>query len=100
MKRAYWRRVGDTLSQSLNTAIFNGDPDESTSGRSYKYGVLLNKRSWFYLMKFIDGLFYLFEKDHCKNAYFYDLKRIEERLIQEKTLLKEKGLYERYYSEY
>ena len=37
--RHYLIRVGNSLSQLLNTIVLNGDPDESVFGRSYRRGV-------------------------------------------------------------
>ena len=89
MMRSYWRRVGDTLSQSLNTIVFNGDPDESTSGRCYRCGILLGNRYWLKGMRFIDFLFNPWESEHCKNAYYYDLDRLEERAKLQRELSKQ-----------
>ena len=87
MKRNYFIKVGDSLSQLLNTVILNGDSDESVSGRSFKNGVLLGKKNWYYVMKSIDFLFFLIEKDHCKKAFFSDLYRLERRLQEDTAIL-------------
>lgn len=60
-------RIGDALSQFANTALLNGDPNESISGRSYRQG-------WC-VMYFIDALFAPFESQHCKRAYLNDVKK-------------------------
>ncbi len=78
--RHYLLRVGDLLSQALNTIVFNGQTDESTSGRSYRQGALYGERKWLIMRKFVDFLFSWHEKDHCKKAYYADLERAKIRL--------------------
>jgi len=79
-KRHYLLRVGDLLSQALNTIVFNGQTDESTSGRSYRQGALGGERKWLFMQRFVDWLFSWHEKDHCKKAYYADLERAKIRL--------------------
>ena len=62
----YLVRVLDATSQWLNTALLNGDPNESISGRSYREGWLLEH--------LIDTIFF-WELDHCMNAYLADVAR-------------------------
>lgn len=64
-KSNYFIRVGDALSQFLNT-ILGGHPNESLSGRSYRQGL--------YTEKIINLLFSHFETEHCKKAYENDVK--------------------------
>lgn len=66
-------RLGDALSQFFNVLVFNGDPNYSISGDSYRFG---RKR----LMRFVDWLFSPFEKDHCYNAYLNDVRKAKELL--------------------
>lgn len=80
IKRHYFVRVGDWLSQGLNAVVLNGEPDESTSGRSYRQGVLGGHRGWRRMQRFVDWLFSGYEAEHCKKAYEVDLKRSRERL--------------------
>ena len=75
MQRPYWRRVGDSLSQMFNTLILNGEPDETTSGRSYRRGVIEGSRRWRWSMRIIDGIFSTWEKDHCRKAHEADIQR-------------------------
>lgn len=86
--RHYILRAGDLLSQALNTIVFNGQTDESTSGRSYRQGELGGKRNWQLMQNFVDWLLGYFEDEHCKKAYLADLERAEERLRQAKLLKK------------
>lgn len=79
-KRPYLVRVGDLVSQALNTIVFNGTPDESTSGRSYRQGVLGGHKGWSRMRRFVDGLFSIYEQDHCKKAYEADLERAKLRI--------------------
>lgn len=78
--RPWLMKVGDLLSQVLNTIMFNGSPDESTSGRSYRQGVLQGHKGWSQMRKFVDWLFSGYEQEHCKKAYQADLERAKLRL--------------------
>jgi len=79
MKRPYWLRVGDLCSAALNTLIFNGECDESTSGRSYRRSMSGVKR-WQQMKRFIDWLLAPYESDHCRKAHIADLDRARRRL--------------------
>lgn len=81
-KRPYLVRVGDLASQALNTILLGGTPDESTSGRSYRQGVLQGHKGWSQMRKLVDWLFSGYEQEHCKKAYEADLERARRRLIQ------------------
>lgn len=61
-------RALDALSQLGNVMIFNGDPNYSISGESYRKG---RKKT----QAFIDWVFSPFEDDHCYNAYLNDLNK-------------------------
>ena len=50
-------------------------PDESTSGRSYRRGVIEGSRRWRWSMKVIDWLFSPWEQDHCRKAQEADIRR-------------------------
>jgi hypothetical protein len=84
--RPYLVRVGDLASQALNTILLGGSPDESTSGRSYRQGVLQDHKGWSLMRRFVDGLFSVYEEDHCKKAYYADLERAKARLAQGRLL--------------
>lgn len=66
----YLVRVGDAISQLLNTVFLNGDPNESISGRAYRQG-------W-RIRVIIDAIFWPFETEHCKNAFDNDLRKARE----------------------
>ena len=66
--KEYFIKIGDALSQVFNVIIFNGDPNYSISGDSYR----LNRK---HLRIFIDCLFSVFEQDHCKLAYYNDIEK-------------------------
>lgn len=71
MKRLPWIwRLGDALSQFLNVLLYNGDANESISGRSYREGWALHERV-------INWLFF-FDPNHCEQAFLRDAKRAEE----------------------
>lgn len=65
-KSHYLIRIGDAISQLFNVILFNGDPNYSISGESYR-----NNR--FILRFMIDLLFKPFEQNHCKSAYENDV---------------------------
>jgi len=65
----YFRRVGSTLSQCVNTIVFCGHPDESISARAYR----TNSRR----VKYID---FVLGSEHCKNAYATDIARAKQLL--------------------
>jgi hypothetical protein len=76
MKQSHYLiRLGDAISQFLNVLIFNGDPNYSISGESYR----LNKKL---RTNVIDSLFWIFEQDHCKKAYEHDV--IKARILLSK----------------
>jgi hypothetical protein len=84
MMRSRWLRLGDWLSQGWNVLRHNGKPDESTSGRAYREGVLEGNPKWLKRMKRIDRLFHRWEVEHCKNAYFADLQRAKHYVARHK----------------
>lgn len=68
-------RIGDALSQLANVVLFNGDPNYSVSGESYRKKRLR-------LRAFIDWLMSPFEDDHCRKAYENDVRKARELLEQ------------------
>ena len=64
-------RIGDALSQLLNVVFLNGHPNESLSGRAWR-----TKSKWEKVINFI--LF--FDKNHCLNAHFNDIKYAKDLL--------------------
>ena len=67
LRPAYLIRLLDSISQTLNVALLNGDANESISGRAYR-------ENWSATVKIIDSVFW-FDPDHCRNAYLSDLAR-------------------------
>ena len=71
--------VGDAISQLLSVAFFFGDnPNESLSGRAYRKGRL--HWPWTVLKTAINIIFF-WQEDHCRTAYFADLKRARQTLL-------------------
>lgn len=60
-------------SQFLNVIIFDGNPDETVSGRSYREGVLNGNAVWHRRHEMINKLF-LWDDQHCRNSYLKDVK--------------------------
>lgn len=58
--------------QMIN-ALFFGKPDETLSARAYRKE--LSSHRWTIVRKFIDGLFWVFEKEHCKKSYESEMER-------------------------
>lgn len=76
--RSYLVRVGDAISQLINTILFNGDPDESVSGRSYRSFKLKesDNKIWVVTYYIAEALFWLRDRGiHCKLAYYEDIER-------------------------
>ena len=63
-------KVGDAISQLFNVLLLPRhkytNANESISGRCHRCG-------WKRAEKVINALFYVFEKDHCRNAYTADI---------------------------
>ncbi len=89
--RPRWIRIGDCLSQAWNVIRHNGDPDESTSGRSYREGFLEGDPAWQRRMRRIDWFFNFFESEHCRKAYEADIERAVRRLRNGRSSLMRPG---------
>ena len=61
---SYWHRLGDALSQLANVAIWNGNANESISGRSHRAAADSQE--------VID---LLLGPGHCRGAYIADIAR-------------------------
>lgn len=70
--KSYFYNLLIAIDQLAN-ALTNGYPDETLSSRAYR----LHRRYWYanFAKMFIDVLFLLQTKDHCKKAYESELKR-------------------------
>ena len=75
-RRKWYLRWLDGFSQLLNVTFFNGDPDESISGRCWR-----QDRKW--AVRIIDALF-SFQTKHCRLAYQEDLKRANARILTQR----------------
>jgi len=67
-----WLRISQWLSQGVNVLLFNGSPDETLSGRSWRQGVLLGNARWARAARIIDRLFW-FDPDHCRKSHQADI---------------------------
>ena len=74
LRPSYFIRLLDSISQLANVLLFNGDANESISGRVYREG--RNKTEWL-----INKLIF-WEINHCELAYLSDVARAKE-LIKE-----------------
>ena len=68
LRPAYLVRLLDATSQWLNVALFNGDANESISGRAYREG-------WMGAQAIINTLFAVIEHRHCEVAHWTDVER-------------------------
>lgn len=80
-------KLASLISQTLNVLIFDGNPDESVSARSYREGVLLKDKEWLNRKVKIDKLFKKLTKEveHCKNAHETDVKWAKKLINKEHT---------------
>jgi hypothetical protein len=67
LRPPYLHRVFDAVSQLLNTALLDGNPNDSISGRAHKQKWVMSER----LINFI----FFWEPEHCYWAYMNDLER-------------------------
>ena len=81
-KRPRSQRMGDALSQFANTWFFNGQPDESLSGRSYFNTVIAEREGrpvctfWKVVRFLAEALFYYRDRgDHTRLAFIEDIER-------------------------
>lgn len=59
--------------QLLNVIIFNGDPDETLSARSYR---LRETPFWGKMQIFLDRIFF-WQKSHCQQCYEWEQARLD-----------------------
>lgn len=85
-RRPYLQRVGDALSQLVNTIVFNGMPDESISGRAWRNTAIRFNRGqkvkvrWWILRLLAETLFWPIDRwDHCRLAFWQDVMRSADR---------------------
>lgn len=67
-------RLAVLFSQSLNVLIFNGEPDETISGRAYRDGILGGDETWARRARVIDRAFALIigQSEHCRASHEKD----------------------------
>lgn len=66
-------RLAALGSQLLNVILFDGSPDETISGRSYRQGVLKAHEGWDRARRIINKLFF-WQEDHCRLSHEQDLR--------------------------
>ena len=83
------QKRGDALSQFINAWFFNGNPDESLSGRSYYETVVAKiegrevKRLWKIVRCLAEALFFISDKgNHTRLAFVQDIERARVRYEQ------------------
>ena len=59
-------------SQFLNVLLFNGSPDETVSGRSWREGVIAGDVTWARRRVLIDRVFF-WQRGHCRSSHARDL---------------------------
>ena len=76
----YVIRVGNATSQLLNTAFFNGEPNESISGRSYR--LREESKAWELSRRSIDYCFLklVSQEAHCRDAFYEDILNAQRTL--------------------
>ena len=77
---SYLGNLGTTFSQSLNT-VLGGHPDESISARAHR--LRPTSLVWAVVAALSDTLF-LWEPNHCENAYWSDIRRAGQLLAMHK----------------
>ena len=102
LKNIYYRfyRLADWLSGGANSFFFDGEVDESISGRSYRMAVYENSVKWNRARKVIDKIWEIVfrEHDHCRGAYYKDLRGAEEYQVRHELYMKtQAGRFEKSY---
>jgi hypothetical protein len=72
----YYVRTFDAISQLLNVVLFNGDANESISGRAFR-------QNWPIEQIINNAIFW--EPEHCKVAYYTDLARAKTMVYKEEN---------------
>jgi hypothetical protein len=70
-------RFAAWLSQGANLILFNGSPDETCSGRSFRLGTLYGNPKWLARQKRIDRIF---GEGHCAASHEDDVRFAREIL--------------------
>lgn len=80
--RSWLARLGDATSQFFNVLLFNGMPDESISGRSWRNTELKNPplKRWYITRYAAEVLFWFRDRgNHCEAAFYEDIERSRKR---------------------
>jgi hypothetical protein len=72
----YLLRVLIALDQLLNVALCNGEPDETMSSAAYR--MERDGHFWGFMRPVIDWLFSPWGIEHCRSAYFAELRGLQE----------------------
>ena len=64
-------RFAAWLSQGANLILFNGSPDETVSGRSFRLGTLYENPKWLARQRMIDRIF---GQGHCAASHAEDVE--------------------------
>jgi hypothetical protein len=72
-KTSMLKKLTVLFSQLLNVLFFNGQPDETVSGRAWREGELLGDPVWSKRRKKIDALFF-WAPDHCLASHLKDVE--------------------------
>ena len=77
-------RVGDALSQMVNTVLLFGQPNESISGRAGRLIGVEGSRNWAWLAIYhtVNFVFLPLQEDHCVAAYLNEITRARNLLEQ------------------
>ncbi len=68
------RRLAVLASQTLNVLIFDGEPDETVSGRAWREGAVGGNPVWERRRQIIDRAFALVgDHNHCRNSHEKDI---------------------------
>ena len=73
-------RLAALGSQLINVVLFDGSPDETVSGRSYRQGVIQGDAKWCRRRQWIEKVFF-WDDDHCKKSHEQD-RRMAESLMR------------------
>ena len=83
----YFLRVCTCISQSINCFFLFVHPDTTVCARAYMYKD--KKVYWRFAYKFFNLVFF-FQKDHCKESFYEDVKNAKEVLEFLDNLKREK----------
>lgn len=71
-------RIADAVSRMFNVILFNGQPDESISGRSWRETQVRPSRKWWLAGRVANALYR--DREHCRKAHENSIARSRARL--------------------